>query len=309
MEKQRKTVYYPEAKLSDLDAGVCVAYPLEYGSYKYYSVPSFLIIGATKSGTSEIRDWLSIHKNLRALSSESHFFDEVLNIEREWTRYIFNPQFVISKELNHFLSHQDIHTFEKTPAYLDKKNRGVPIPALVQQMMPQGKFITILRNPTERAYSSYQMGRRPLRVRNPRNSCADNNFLDFVKRLLDPSEDQTDARSLKVGHYAEHLETWMKYFSQEQLAVILLDDFRENPFRVMDYLLDFLGLPSLDYQPLVRKNFRDLWVLKEQHNKQSKANDSLYEPMPQEAKELLDTYYKPWNEKLQNLLPQLSINW
>ena len=309
MERNKKVVYYPEAQLSDLDAGVAVAYPLPNGSYKYYSVPSFLIIGAPKCGTSELRNWLSIHPKIRALSSEGHFFDEVLDIEREWPRYIFNSQFLISKESNHFRENQDIQICEKTPAYLDKTNRKFPAPALVKKMMPQGKFIAILRNPTERAYSSYQMGRRPLKIRNPRSTCVESNFLEFVKHLLDSSQEHPDSRLLQVGHYAKHLETWIDYFSREQLAVVLLDDFRENPFRVMNYLLEFLNLPALDYQPLVDKNHRNLWVLKEQFGKSSKANAPLYEPMPDAAKELLDRYYQPWNEKLQTLLPHLSVTW
>ncbi|MDJ1182694.1 hypothetical protein [Roseofilum casamattae] len=135
MERDKKIVYYPDAQLANLDAGVAVAYPLPDGSYKYYNIPNFLIIGAPKCGTSELRDWLSIHQKVRALSSEGHFFDEVLDVEREWPRYVFNSQFLISKERNHFRENQDIQTCEKTPAYLDKRNRGVPVPEAAKELL------------------------------------------------------------------------------------------------------------------------------------------------------------------------------
>jgi len=309
MQETRKIVYYPDVKLPDLDAGVCIAYPLPNGNHKYYAVPSFLVIGAAKCGTTEIRNWLSIHPNLRSLSSEAHFFDEVLNLELEWPRYIFNPAFVISKNLTHFLSHQNIHTIEKTPAYFHKSNRGVPVPALIQKMMPSGKFIVILRNPSERAYSAYQMGRRVLKVRDVRSDCMENDFLTFIEKVLFSRKNNQKKGYFTAGHYAEHLENWLKYFSRKQLGIVLLEDFRQNPFQVMDYILNFLELPYLDYRPIVEKNFRNLWVLKQEFGKKSKANDFPYEPMSKAAKELLDTYYAPWNKKLKKLMPYLDFNW
>jgi len=34
MQETRKIVYYPDVKLPDLDAGVCIAYPLPNGNHK-----------------------------------------------------------------------------------------------------------------------------------------------------------------------------------------------------------------------------------------------------------------------------------
>ncbi|NEN99888.1 MAG: hypothetical protein F6K50_31760, partial [Moorea sp. SIO3I7] len=41
----------------------------------------------------------------------------------------------------------------------------------------------------------------------------------------------------------------------------------------------------------------------------SKGNAQPYEPIPQEAKALLDEYYAPWNKKLRQLMPELDITW
>ncbi len=164
MKKKRKIVYYPEATLKDLDAGVCVAYPLPSGGYKYYAVPSFLIIGAQKCGTSELRNWLNLHAQLRTvLRKEIHFFNETYDITKEWPRYVLNPFFVILKGASSLQTHQDLYTFEKTPYYFDAYNGKKPAAALVQQMLPSGKFIVLLRNPTARAYSAYQMFKRPIK--------------------------------------------------------------------------------------------------------------------------------------------------
>jgi hypothetical protein len=300
-----KIVYYPEVTLRDLNAGRIIAYPLPDGTHAYYAVPSFLIIGAQKCGTRELHTWLNQHPNLKGAPEECHFFDEVIDIEAEWIRYLLNPAYLLSRDKKQLLS-RSIQTFEKTPAYWDKWNRNVPVPELVQRMLPSGKFIVLLRNPTARAYSAYQMGRAEQEVIGSIAEYVDTDFLSLVKKRLSASKPDPYERLLSVGHYALHLETWLHYFSREQLWVVLLEDFKHDPFAVMDAILAFLKLEPFDYQALAEKNARGLWVLRGQT---SKGNAKRYEPIPVEAKALLDKYYAPWNKKLQCLIPEVNIPW
>lgn len=300
-----KIVDYSEATLDRLDAGAIVAYPLPDGTHAYYGVPSFLIIGAQKCGTRELHTWLDRHPNLKGAPEECHFFDEVIDIETEWIRYLLNPAYLLSRDKEQLLS-RSIYTFEKTPAYLDKWNRNVPIPELVRRMMPSGKFIVLLRNPTARAYSAYQMGRAEQEVIGVIPEYVDADFVSLIKGRLSAGEIYTRDRLLSVGHYALHLETWLKYFSRDRLWVVLLEDFQRSPFEVMDQILTFLKLPPFDYRPLSERNARGWWVLRGQA---SKGNARPYEPIPQEAKALLDEYYAPWNKKLRQLMPELDIKW
>lgn len=300
-----KILYYPEVSLHDLDAGVVVAYPLPDGTHAYYAMPSFLIIGAQKCGTRELHTWLNQHPNLKGAPEECHFFDEVIDMETEWIRYILNPAYLLSKDKSQFLS-RNMKAFEKTPAYLDKWNRHVPVPELVRGMMPSGKFIALLRNPTARAYSAYQMGKVEQEIIGPIAEYVENDFVSLIEKRLSTSNPEGHDRLLSVGHYALHLETWLKYFSRDQLCVVLLEDFKQEPFRVMDEILAFLKLPPFDYRPLSEKNARDLWVIRGQP---SKGNAQPYEPMPKKAKALLDEYYAPWNKKLRHLIPELDMAW
>ncbi|NEO78044.1 sulfotransferase domain-containing protein [Moorena sp. SIO4G3] len=300
-----KIVYYPDVTLEDLDAGVIVAYPLPDETHAYYAVPNFMIIGAQKCGTRELHTWLDQHPNLKGAPEECHFFDEVIDIETEWIRYLLNPAYLLSRDKEQLLS-RCIYTFEKTPAYLDKWNRSVPIPELVRGMMPSGKFIVLLRNPTARAYSAYQMGRAEQDVIGAIPEYVDTDFVSLIKRRLSASQPDPYDRLLNVGHYALHLETWLNYFSREQLWVVLLEDFQRSPFEVMEKILTFLTLAPFDYRSLAEQNSRGLWVLRGQP---SKGNAQPYEAIPQEAKALLDEYYAPWNKKLRQLMPELDIKW
>lgn len=302
MSLSPKIVYYPKIKLQDLDAGVVIAYPLSDGNHAYYAVPKFLIIGAQKCGTRELHTWLSCHPNLKSAPEECHFFDEVIDLETEWIRYLLNPSYLLSKDEQQLRS-RSLYTFEKTPAYWDKWNRNIPIPKLIQKMMPSGKFIVLLRNPTDRAYSAYQMGKIEQEIIGAISEYVETDFFSLIKRTI--LTNQSD-RLLSVGHYALHLETWWQYFSRDRLLVILLEDFQKDPFHIMKEILTFLELPFFDYRAIAEQNTRGLWVIR---GKKSKGNTPPYEPINREAKALLDEYYEPWNRKLQNLLPELNIIW
>jgi len=298
-------VSYPHASLGDLDAGTIVRYPRSEGVYNYFAVPSFLIIGAQKCGTRELHTWLSAHPRLRGAPLECHFFNDVMQLEAEWTRYVLSPSFLLSKDRDQALG-ASLHTFEKTPAYFDQWNRGVPVPALVQRMMPSGKFIALLRDPSERAYSAFQMGRRSQRTEGVFPEYRDSDFESFITRYLKRTHPIHGERLLRIGRYAEHLEVWNQVFSQEQILVVLLEEFTQDPPRVMQRVLRFLGLPDLDYRPLMERNHRGLWVLKGQP---SKGNASPYPPLSDPARAMLDQYYAPHNERLSRLLPALSLPW
>ena len=298
-------IFYPDAALSDLDAGRIITYPLADGRYSYYKVPDFLIVGAQKCGTRELHTWLSAHPEVQGQPNECHFFDEVLDIEAEWPRYIFSHANLIAKDDYQLSRRKNLQLFEKTPAYFDKSNRGVPVPGIVQKMMPSGKFIMLLRNPTYRLYSAYQMGRHVQDTIGPQAECLNYDFSDFAAACVN-TDPAIDRRFLSIGRYVEHIKTWLNYFPRQQLHIIIVEQFKKDPFIVMDGLLNFLQLPAIDYRVLAEKNSKGFWVIKGQY---SKANAKPYPLIPEKAKKLLDQYYQPWNQKLQTLLPGLHINW
>jgi len=297
-------ISYTKATLDQLDAGKCIEYPAEKSdSYRYYKVPSFLIIGAAKCGTRELIKWLNMHPDLMSHPKEMNFFEEVFDIEKEWIRYVLNPYFLISKDTKHAYSSNCL-TFEKSPSYFAKQNRGVPVPALVKQMMPSGKFIAILRDPTDRLYSNFQMDRRGTKLRPSWTATQYKSFEDSI--MLKSGELDTSKESLQLGYYARHLKTWLEYFDRSQLLVITMDAFKQDPFGLMDRIQDFLEIKPFDYKPLAKQTDRGFWVIR---GKGSKAYDAPYEPMASKTRQLLDDYYEPLNEELRKLFPEAEFPW
>jgi len=304
----RTIIPYKEANLSMLDAGVCIEYPrgsenTRRASFKYYSVPSFLIIGAAKCGTQELVTWLQQHPNLQAPTEEVNFFNDVIDIEQEWGRYVLNPHLLISKKRQH-VANLGQYTFEKTPGYFWKKNRGVPTSALIKRMMPSGKFIIILRNPTDRAYSAFQHSKRKSDEHEIWSYKKDVSFEDLIQ--IEPKVVNPRKNTIRVGHYAKHLNVWLNYFSREQLMVLTMEDFKKNPFNMMDRIQKFLGIKSFDYRSLAQQTDRGFWVL---NGQPSKAHNKAYQPMLSETRKLLDDYYAPHNDELKRLFPELTFPW
>ena len=118
-------------------------------------LPNALIIGAKKGGTRAILEILKIHPNVRACSSEVHFFDRDENYNQglEWYR----QQMPVS------LPGQI--TIEKSPSYFVTPK----VPERVYRMSKYVKLIVIVRDPTRRAVSDYtqslEIGRASCRER------------------------------------------------------------------------------------------------------------------------------------------------
>src|SRR5258706_11489250 len=104
---------------------------------RYRKLPDFLIIGAQRSGTSTLYQYIARHPDVRgAFRKEVHYFDMHYDRGLDWYRACFPTRGF---------------TGESSPSYLIHPE----VPARVAAVLPDIKLIAILRNPVERAYSAY----------------------------------------------------------------------------------------------------------------------------------------------------------
>jgi len=142
-------------------------------------IPSFIILGAQKSGTTSLFHYLIQHpnvvpplnflkKNGEGKSFEVHFFDRggffaerknSTTTEEEFycskRQKYFRRNFQVGKIKNAAQKGRNLMTFDKTPTYLVKSLHSQP--ELISKTVPWAKYIVILRNPVDRAYSHYKM--------------------------------------------------------------------------------------------------------------------------------------------------------
>lgn len=124
---------------------------------------------------------------------------------------------------------------EVSPEYLPSAHARTRLAEIADE---QVRFVAILRDPVERAYSDFMMYRR-----------------DGVEPLSDfeaALELQEERRSaglptgyyLETGRYARQLAPWFDSFGPDRILVLLYDDLRLDPGGVASRLYDFAGVDS-----------------------------------------------------------------
>ena len=269
-------------------------HPRLYGIYKQRKyriatawmrrLPDFLIIGAQKSGTTTLYDWVTSHPRIGAASlKEINYFSRFWGSGNMWYRSHFPITW----------SQHDALTGEASPSYLlyeASARRAITV-------LPAVKLIAILRNPVDRAYSSYHYSVRrggeslsfeeALRIEDKRAATA----LDKVSRYENIIPyDVRSQEYLARGRYAEQLERWFTYYNQDRFLILDATDLRRDPQKTLDLVFDFLGVEKFRLE--MPRNL----------------NVGRYDPMKSDIRRYLVEYYKPHNQKLYTLLGR-SFDW
>jgi Sulfotransferase family len=133
-------------------------------------IPSFIIAGAQKSGTSALYTMLpkmqryTTKRVRRSNKFETHFFmhhantldnhalteDDVCSL-----RQMYHREFISQNDTDATspLFDTNLITFEKSPIYLCKPQ----LPSLIYQIVPWTKILLLLRNPIDRVFSQWKM--------------------------------------------------------------------------------------------------------------------------------------------------------
>ena len=254
--------------------------------------PNFIIIGAGKSGTSSLYEYICTHPQvLSALKKEMRFFNH-------------KPNF--NKGIDWYLSHfppippgKKIISGEATPGYFGSNAQEV-----IQDLFPNIKLIAILRNPVDRAISQYNHW--------VRNGIERRTFQEAVNSEIEKLEeifnsvDITDLNKPekirkichqvrkgnsqeKVGYlweglYVYFLQKWTNYFAKKQLLVLKSEDFYARPEVEMTKVFTFLGLP----------NYRLPQYKKYNAGKYSSLDKQLYDRISE--------FFQPHNQRLEEYL-------
>jgi hypothetical protein len=116
---------------------------------------------------------------------------------------------------------------EVTPAYAMIE---VPVIKLIREIMPQGRFIYLLRNPIDRAWSQIRMD-----LDKRGQDVASLPVSDFIAEFYKP------AVQLR-GDYLTCLDNWLAVFPVEQLFFGFYDDVVEHPRELLAEVFAFLGV-------------------------------------------------------------------
>ncbi len=201
-------------------------------------LPTFLIIGAQKAGTSSLFEYLAEHPDVSgSFIKEVHFFSRRHFAGVRAYRAIFP-----------FLepaAGRPMHVGEASPVYLfDEK-----VPARVWSLLPQVKLIAMLREPVSRAYSHYQHNVRRGRERRSFEEAVEDDLRKFERGGIGRQPDETyeDFRQtsyVRRGFYLEQIERWFRLFDRRNFLLIRAEDFFSQPTAVTRRSMEFLGLAA-----------------------------------------------------------------
>ncbi len=197
-------------------------------------LPSFIVIGAQRAGTSSLYRYLSAHPGVRRpLRKEVDFFSVDHGRGTAWYR-------------SHFpLRIPACVTFEATPQYFVH-----PLaPARVRELLPDIKLIIAVRDPVDRALSHYrlmrQIGVERLDLARAIDSERDRVRPDLDRLRADPAHRATDFLRFSYvmrSRYGEQLARWREHFPAASFHILDFDAFRTDPTVEWTALLDFVGL-------------------------------------------------------------------
>jgi len=204
------------------------------------ALPSFVIIGAQKAGTSSLYTYLARHPAIGAShKKEIQYFSYRYGRPELWYRAHFPRRSTLAA-----LPGGGI-TGEASPYYLFHPHAA----QRVHDALPQAKIIALLRDPVARAYSNYnhhvRSGWEPLSFEDAIDAEVERLAGERERMLADPSYYSHDFRIhsyLARGRYLEQLEPWQDLFPGGQLLVLRAEDLFTEPERLYLEVLDFLGL-------------------------------------------------------------------
>lgn len=199
------------------------------------SMPDFLVIGGMRCGTTSLFAYLADHPDVRpAIGKELQYFSVFHDKGERWYRGHFPP------------ASPGRLTFEASPYYLYHP----AVPARVAAAMPQGKFIALLRDPVERAYSHYkhsvERGVEPLSFADA-IAAEEDRLAPYLAGDLTSRGAHAALRSYSYasrGRYADQLERWYEHVPREQVLVIRSESMYADPRATYAACLEFLGLPG-----------------------------------------------------------------
>lgn len=208
-------------------------------------LPSFLILGAYKAGTTAINYLLADHPDIyMSPRKESRYFSYdpsspgVGGSNGRRMRSI--PVSSLAEYERLFAGARSERAIgEASPSYLP----SVIAPARIRDTLDHPRLIAILRDPAERAFSHLLMNANRTYSTLPNLRIAATNFDEHNSAMASDLR-----RILEIGFYSSQINRYWDVFPKEQLRIYLYEDFTSEPERVIHDICNFLGVTT-DWTP------------------------------------------------------------
>jgi hypothetical protein len=210
--------------------------------------PDFLIVGAGKSGTTSLHEFLARHPDVVVpASKETLFFHIATNPNRSQLAFLPNA----CLDLDSYLANFDIANDrqicgESCPSYLYYYEHSIANIMRFHPCWEKLKIIIILREPVDKIVSHYFFVKNILSRTRPELS------LETIEQSLELEESRLsnpnilpDQLYLNGTRYVRQVKAYLNVFSDTK--ILLFDDLVASPTKLYGELCEYLGLsmPSI----------------------------------------------------------------
>lgn len=177
-------------------------------------LPTFVVIGAMKAGSTSLHRWLGDHPEVYVPDvKEPEFFSEDRNWRRgtAWYSSLFEPG-------------ADRTVRGEASTGYSRTERFPETPARMASVVPDARLVYVLRDPIERMRSHY------------RHSVLMGREQRTVDQALRAGEGYIDASS-----YARQIRRYLVHFDRTQLLTVFSEDLRADPRATLSRICSFIG--------------------------------------------------------------------
>ena len=193
--------------------------------------PNFFIVGAEKAGTTSLYEYLKDDPGVFLSDIKEpnfftvnikpeHFFCSVIRDKKQYLKLFSSAK-------------EEIAIGEASPIYL----MDPETPQLIKKTVPNAKIIILLRDPIQRALSSYFNS-----VRSGWESRPFNDVIRWANDLRKKNEDLTSRIIIEAGFYSDQVRRYLDIFGTEHVKIIIFEEFIQDPEKVTLQVLEFLGV-------------------------------------------------------------------
>ena len=199
-------------------------------------LPTFLVIGAAKAGTTALYWYFAEHPEVfMSRVKETNFFAYGLD---QQGRLLYGDPDIHHFPVKTLAAYEALFeesggaaaVGEVSPLYLETPQAA----ARIRARLPEARIICCIRHPVDRAYSDYLM------------------YLRNRGRRFDPERELNDAAAwarpdshwMQIGRYYPQLARYYQSFPGDQLLVFPYDDLRKNTVGTTQQLYRFVGVDS-----------------------------------------------------------------
>lgn len=201
------------------------------------TLPSFIVLGASRSGTTSIHQYLGQHPQIFMCRRKSpNYFvagDPIPSREKrvlrqmadQWISDLGAYQALFSE------ARDELAIGEVSPVYLQSRAAA----GRIRKLCPEAKLVAILRDPAERAWAHF-LGRRRdgLETREDFQGVVESELKEGLP------DDVAFGSYLGCSRYGRFLSLFFDLFPAEQIKIFLFDELLESPRAVLRDIFEFL---------------------------------------------------------------------